>query len=165
MSVEVTGDERDRKRQGQKIEMSELKRQATRGDSDAARALAARAQELDMTVLHKPDPHYAYRMANNEKKGRIGQLKGMGYEVVPPKDDTQAVRGYEQDGAQTVGTMTLMRTKRENYERRKADKRLIYEMQTGATMERAKENINKLARDGGFVGPNTDIAFDESGDS
>lgn len=165
MSIEVTGDERDRQREGKKREMSELKRQAERGDSEAARALAARAIELDMTVLHKPDPHYAYRMANNEKKGRIGQLKGMGYEIVPPDDKTQAVRGYEQDGAQTVGTMTLMRTRRENYEKRKADKRLIYEMQTGAYLEKAKENINKAARDGGFVGPNTDIAFDESGDS
>jgi len=165
MSVEVTGDERDRAREGKKREMSELKRQAERGDSAAARALAARAQELDMTVLHKPDPRYAYRMANNEKKGRIGQLKGMGYEIVPTTDQTQAVRGYEQDGAQTVGTMTLMRTKRENYEKRKADKRAIYEMQTGAYIEKAKDNINKAARDGGFVGPNTDIAFDESGDS
>lgn len=165
MGVEVTGDERDRKRAGAVREASDLKRRAESGDAAAARALQARIMELDQTVIHNPDPKYAYRMASNEKKGRVGQLKGMGYEVVPTDAKEQAVSGYEQDGAQTVGSMVLMRTRRENYERRKADKRAIYEMQTGAYLDKAKENINKIARDGGFAKPHEDIAIDESSES
>ena len=165
MAIEITGDERDRKRQGAIKEASELKRRAELGDSEAGRALSERIRELDQTVIHAPDPKYAYRMASHEKKGRVGQLKGMGYEVVPVDAKEQAVAGYEQDGAQTVGSMILMRTKRENYERRRKNSRMIYEMQAGVVLERAKENINKAARDGGFVPAGTDITVDESSES
>lgn len=162
--IEVTGDERDRKRAGQVREASELKRRADSGDREAAKALSERIRELDQTSLHNPDPHYAYRMASNEKKGRIGQLRGLGYEVVPVNDKTQAIQGYEQDGAQTVGSMTLMRTKRENYEKRRKNAALIYEMQTGGEIQKARDNINKIARDGGFIAQGKDITFDESHD-
>ncbi len=165
MGIEVSGDERDRKREGVIKEAQELKRRANRGDSEASRALMERVRELDQTTLHNPDPKYAYRMANGDKKSRVGQLKGMGYEVVPVKDKTQAVKGYEQDGAQTVGSMILMRTPRENYERRRKDKALIYEMQTGAVNEKAAENIDRAARDGGFISPGESITFDESSES
>jgi hypothetical protein len=164
MAIEIK-DERDRKREGLIKETSELKKRAEAGDYSAGKALSERVRELDQTVLHTPDPKYAYRFGSNEKKGRVGQLKGLGYEVVPLDAKEQAVAGYEQDGAQTVGSMILMRTKRENYERRRANSRTIYEMQTGAFMEKAKENMNKAAREGGFVGPNQDIAIDDSSES
>ncbi len=165
MGIEITGDERDRKREGAIKEAKYLKDQALRGNSEAARALTARIAELDQTTIHNPNPAKVYRMANGDKKSRIGQLKGLGYSVTPLKDKAQAVKGYENDGAQTVGSMILMETTRENYERRRKDKALIYEMQTGAVNEKAAENIDRAARDGGFISQGESITFDESSES
>jgi hypothetical protein len=161
MGITVTADEADKKVQ----EMREKRKEITkRGGPSVQEELSERVLELDRTAIHNPDPHYAYRLANREHKGRVGVLKGLGYETVPVKDDAQLVVGVEQDGGQTHGDLVLMRTPIANYERRRANKRKIYEMQAGAHLETAKENINKIARDGGVAKAHSEAAFDDSSD-
>lgn len=161
MGITITADEADKKVEGMR---AERKKVASKGGSAALEELAARNVELDRTAIHNPDPRYAYRLANREQKGRIGVLKGLGYETVPPSDKAQLVVGIEQDGGQTHGDLVLMRTPVENYERRRARKRALYDMQAGAYIEQAKENIEKIARDGGVARPHTSVTFDESAD-
>lgn len=157
MGITVTADEADRKIQGMRETRKEI---ARKGGAAAVQELSERVLELDRTAIHNPNPRYAYRLANRDHKGRVGVLKGLGYEIVPPSSEEQLVTGIEQDGGQTHGDLVLMRTKVENYERRRADKRARLEMTTGAFIQQAKENMEKAGRDSGAKV----TVIDESGD-
>lgn len=161
MGITVTADEADKRIEGMREKRKEI---ARKGGPAAAQEMNDRVLELDRTAIHNPNPRYVYRLGNREAKGRIGVLKGSGYEVVPPSAEEKLVVGIEQDGGQTHGDLVLMRTPVENYEKRRARKRALYEMQTGAYIEQTKENIEKIARDGGVARAHTSVAFDESGD-
>lgn len=157
MGITVTADEYDKKIQGMRETRKEI---ARKGGSAAAQELSDRVIELDRTAIHNPNPNYVYRLANRDHKGRVGVLKGLGYEIVPPNAEEQLVTGIEQDGGQTHGDLVLMRIGVKNHERRRKEKRERLEMTTGAYIQQAKENMEKAGRDSGAKV----TVIDESGD-
>lgn len=165
MGVQVTGDEVDRKLEGARKERREIVQRHVQNRTSAAEELAAVDHRVNRTAIRNPDPQYAYRLVNRNKDGeRISLLEGSGYEVVPEEDKTQLIQSSRRDGGQIQGDLILMRTHASNYEARKASKRRYMEQIYGSKMETTRENINKIARDGGVVGPHEEAAFDESGE-
>ncbi len=158
MGVTITEDESDKKfRQAKELSKEVPARHAR--DTGAAEELRMRSAQMDRTRLSNPDKKYAYRLANRTKDGeRMALLQGLGYEVVPENDKTQLVMSAKKDGAQIQGDLALMRTPIENYEEGVAMRRARWAHMSGDRIIQAKENMNKIARDGGLVGPHKDAA-------
>ncbi len=150
MGIMVTKDESDKRTEGIR---EERKRIARSGRSDAAQEMQAREMEISR------------RLVNRDHKGRVGMLKGYGYKITKVDDEAQLVTGEEVEGAQTHGDLILMETPIANYERRRKSRMDRADQLAGNHAESARENINKLARDSGLVGPHKEAVFDESRES
>lgn len=165
MGVTVTADEADRRLEGARKERQEVIRRHGQNRTDAREELAAVDHRINRTRIVNPDPEKAYRLVNRNKDGeRISLLEGSGYEVVPDDDKTQLAMSSKRDGAQIQGDLVLMRTTASNYEQRRASKRRYLEQIYGNTIEETKERINKIARDGGVIGPHEEASVDRSGE-
>lgn len=159
MGIMVTRDEADKKREGME---AERRRIARSGRSDVAEELRAREMEISQTAIRNPDPKKAYRLANKDWKGRVGVLKGKGYKITPPDDAAQLITGVELEGAQTHGDLILMEIAVEKYEASRRRKQQFHDSIAASQAEAAKDNINRIARDAGLIGPHKDAAFDDS---
>lgn len=162
MGISVTADEADRKIEGARKERKEMVRRHSTNGTSMAEELRARAAELNPTHMDNPDPNYAYRLVDRRREGeRISQLEGMGYEVVPEDSPERLIHSSKRDGAQVRGDLVLMRTTAKAYEIGRQQKHKKMARMYGETMEQHKENINKIARDGGLVGPHQEAVTEE----
>ncbi len=159
MGIMVTEDESDKRARGMREERQRI---AKSGRPDAAQEMQAREMQISRTAVRNADPKKAYRLVNKDWKGRVGILKGKGYKMVPENDKAQLVTSEPVDGAQTHGDLVLMEVPIEKYERSRADRLSYQEQLSNHHAEASRENINRMARDAGLVGPHQEAAFDES---
>ena len=160
MGISVTEDEGDKKIRGALETRKEITRRHAR-DTSAAEEIEARGDEVDICLVKNGDISKAYRLVNRTKDGEhIARRQGAGYEVTDPKGKARLVGGVVKDDAQVMGDLVLMETPVENYERRRSMRRKRAAQMYSDKMDEAKENINKIAREGGVVGRHTDAVIE-----
>ena len=168
--ITITEDEADKKIRGAR----EIRREIAReGGAQAMEKLAAMDLTINRTKIVSrkkvaagaentdPDPKDAYRMVNRAKEGeRIALLQGLGYETVPEDDDAHLVMSSKRDGVQVQGDLVLMRLPVELHEARRRAKRMKYVQASNDRVNSAKENMNRIAREGGLTGPHKDAVIE-----
>lgn len=163
MSVSVTGDETDRKAEGLRAERQKVLKQKHRSVRDRAEEIIAR--DLDKTMLINPDPTKRYKWVNRTAGDgeRVQIHEGYGYDVVKPKEGgVKPIVGRDKDGAFIQGGQVLMECPVEVYEQRRKDSDRKGRRASMAYRESAREELNRIARDGRLARPHTDIVTDES---
>jgi hypothetical protein len=104
-----------------------------------SKLLGAAARPMPMTMqleVKDKDPNYAYRWARREDQ-RVEYLKALGYEVCETK---QGGDPKNPDGTRKFGSLVLMRTKREDHERRREQLDAYTEQMESAPRERFKQS-------------------------
>lgn len=156
MGITITEDEADKKHRGYAERAKETARRHA-NDTHMADEIAARPLDFDQTAVVNADPRYVYHLVDRRQDGKmISRRKGQGYETVPADAKEQLAEHAKVDGVQVNGDLVLMRTPVANYERRAAQKRRKWQQMSGDRTAEAKENLNKIARDGGLTKPHQD---------
>lgn len=156
MSIKVTMDEADKKREYERI--------------------LRQRQRMDTTTLHgsyeidgkanQPNPEKRYRWINTRSKSRA-RAERLGFEKVDPKaaDQVGADFGVVKDGAILLGEgsdLALYEEPVDLYEaKRQADNETL-DRQIKGINEGAREKLNQIARDEGRVPAHKDVVEDLS---
>jgi hypothetical protein len=138
--VSVGKDEADKK-------IEEIKDRMRRGDPGA-----------DLTQVLNADRRYRYRGVN-KKPERIARAQARGFEHIPegsPERWPVDMGG----GGKEMGDQILMREPIEVFKAKDAANKDRQKRQSRQKIDEARENINKMARDAGAVGPHQEAAFE-----
>jgi hypothetical protein len=167
--IEVVEDEQDRLVRGMREERREIVERANKKAKSPTRQEDVYDEvwerDLDPTAVKDPSKDHVYYWANrtHSEGERVQIYEGHGYEVVTKAHKERPVVGVWKEGIGWCrGALILMRTTRENYERRQRRRRRRLEILSRAALDDARENINKTARDGGLASPHREAFFDNS---
>src|SRR5262245_10437884 len=98
------------------------------------------------------DGKYYYHGAN-AKPRRVARFESKGYEVVPENAPENWTVQIKKDGAKNYGDQVLMRIPIDKYVENKAIEEIRAERMRNDQVSQVRENLNRIARGGGLVGP------------